>query len=480
VIAKTAASGGPGLLPEVLAFTSSLGRDRAMAREDLLGSLAHLTMLSRRKIVPEADARLLRAALVAFWEQASAGTLRLPDEEDVHMALEALLAAQLGEVAGRLHTARSRNDQVALDLRLHVRESAARLLESLATTVETLAARARAEGDAVMPSYTHRQRAQPISIGYQICAWAEMFARDLDTFAFVLTQVDAMPLGVGAIAGTTLPIDRDLTRSLLGFTRITANGLDTVGDRDFGLDYSYAASRCLIHASRMCADLVDFSSSEFGFVKLGSGLACGSSLMPQKRNPDLFELVRARGAQGIAGLVWLTSLVKGLPTGYSRDLQDDRPVLLQTRDLVGGVLAALQIALPEISFDRERCLQTVAGDYLQATDLAEGLVTRGIPFRTAYQAVGAIVKRLQDAHRPLATLTLEEAQAAHPAFDRALVALASIEGAVARRESAGGTGPASVRSQIADLERRAQAGRALARQVPRLDALFENLKEAPL
>jgi argininosuccinate lyase len=480
VIAKTAASGGPGLLPEVLAFTSSLGRDRAMAREDLLGSLAHLTMLAQRRIVPEADARLLRATLVTLFEQASAGTLRLPDEEDVHMAIESLLAAQLGEVAGRLHTARSRNDQVTLDLRIHVREGAAQLLEALATTVQMLAARARVEGDAVMPSYTHRQRAQPISIGYQFCGWAEMFARDLDLFGFVLTQVDAMPLGVGAIAGTTLPIDRELTRSLLGFTRITANGLDTVGDRDFGLDYSYAASRCLIHAGRMSADLVDFSSSEFGLVKLGSALACGSSLMPQKRNPDLFELVRGRSAQGIAGLVWLLTLVKGLPTGYNRDLQEDRAVLLQTGALVGSVLSAIQIALPEITFDHERCREAVAGDYLQATDLAEGLVTRGIPFRTAYQAVGLLVKQLQEAHRPLATLTLDEAQAAHPAFDRDLVALASIEGAVARRESAGGTGPGSVKHQIADLERRAQSAQDRARQVPRIDALFEALKEAPL
>ncbi|MFI5029004.1 MAG: argininosuccinate lyase, partial [Solirubrobacterales bacterium] len=306
------------------------------------------------------------------------------------------------------------------------------------------------------------------------------FARDLEMFSFVLTQADAMPLGVGAIAGTTLPIDRDLTRSLLGFTRMTSNGLDTVGDRDFGLDYAYAASRCLIHAGRMSADLVDFSSSEFGLVKLGSALACGSSLMPQKRNPDLFEVVRAYSSQSIAGIVWLLSLVKGLPTGYSRDLQGERPVILKTRGIVGSVLQALHVALPEISFDYERCRQAVEEDYLQATDLAEGLVTRGIPFRTAYQAVGSLVKRLQEAHRPLATLTLEEAQAAHPAFDRELLVLASIEGAVARRESAGGTGPESVKHQIADLERRAQAAKDRAREIPRLGSLFESLREAPL
>jgi argininosuccinate lyase len=295
-----------------------------------------------------------------------------------------------------------------------------------------------------------------------------------------VTQADVMPLGVGAIAGTTLPIDRDLTRSLLGFTRITSNGLDTVGDRDFGLDYVYAASRCLIHAGRMSADLVDFSSSEFGLVKLGSALACGSSLMPQKRNPDLFELVRAYSSQTIAGIVWLLSLVKGLPTGYSRDLQGERPVLLKTRGIVGSVLTALHVALPEISFDHERCRQAVAGDYLQATDLAEGLVTRGVPFRTAYQAVGSLVKQLQEAGLPLAALTLEQAQAAHPAFDRELLALASIEGAVARRESAGGTGPESVKRQIADLEQRARAAIDRARQVPRLAPLFEALREAPL
>ena len=293
-IAKTAASGGPGLHPDVLAFTSSLSLDRALLREDLVGSLAHLTMLSRTRLIPSADAAALREQLVALWKAAQAGTLVLAEEEDVHMAVEAELTRVLGERAGLLHTARSRNDQVALDLRLHVREQVAETLGVLATLLEGLVARAEAERATLLPSYTHRQRAQPISLAYQLCGYGAMFSRDVDALGFVLEGASAMPLGVGAIGGTSLPIDREVTRELLRFPRLTLNGLDTVGDRDFALDFAYMAMRSLLHASRVATDFFDFASPEFGFVKLDGEIACGSSMMPQKRNPDVFELIRGK------------------------------------------------------------------------------------------------------------------------------------------------------------------------------------------
>jgi argininosuccinate lyase len=481
VIAKTDASGGRGLLPEVLAFTTSLAVDRALAREDLAGSLAHLIMLARQGIVPGPDAVALRGALLQIWEGLETGALALVGEEDVHMAVEAELSRRLGEVAGRLHTARSRNDQVALDLRLHVRQACAESLTSLSTLLSLLADRAEAERETILPAYTHRQRAQPISAAYWLCGYGAMFARDAETLAAALGQADVLPLGVGAIAGTSLPIDRELPRRLLSFARISANGLDTVGDRDFELDFAYAAARCLLHASRLATDVIDFASAEFGLLKLDGAIACGSSLMPQKRNPDVFELVRGKAGVAIGNLMGLLAIVKGLPGGYNRDLQEDRPAALGTGALLRGSLDALVTALPRVSFDVERCRAAVAGDYMQATDLAEALVRKGLPFRTAYLAVGTLVSRCQERQQPLAAATLELAQGIHPAFDAAVLAIASSPlGSAGRKTSAGGTGPESVNRQIAALREQAAAARKRAAEVPSIAALFSRLREERL
>ncbi|HYX90143.1 MAG TPA: argininosuccinate lyase [Myxococcaceae bacterium] len=480
IVAKTEASGGAQLLPEVLAFSSSLSLDRALLREDLLGSLAHLTMLSRRRIVPRAAAEQIRAALLALWNEVEQGALTLPQEEDVHMAVEAELARRLGEPAGLLHTARSRNDQVALDLRLHVRERCAEILEALAGLVGMLADRAEAERDTVLPSYTHRQRAQPISLAYWLCAYGSMFARDAEAFAFVSSQADALPLGVGAIAGTSLPTDRAITRELLRFSRLTLNGLDTVGDRDFALDYAYAAARFLVHASRLATDLIDFTTAEFGYARLEGEIACGSSMMPQKRNPDVFELIRGKTGQAVGNLVGLLMTVKGLPAGYNRDLQEDRAPLLETGPMVGGVLSILGISLPRVIFDRDRCRAAVEGDMMQATDLAEALVKKGVPFRTAYQAVGSLVRRCQEGGFPLAAATLEMARQVDPRFDAEVLQAANPLASVGRKISAGSTGPAAVEQQLAELRQSAAAARDQANRIPRLQALFRDIQEASL
>jgi argininosuccinate lyase len=480
VIAKTEASGGAALDPEILAFSTSLPLDRALLREDLLGSAAHVTMLAHCGILGAADAAVIRDGLAALWDDHARGALTLPNEEDVHMAVEAELTRRIGVPAGLLHTARSRNDQVALDLRLHVREQAALIADAVASLLDLLVARAATETEALMPAYTHRQRAQPITFAYLLCAYGTMLSRDLDALGFVLNQVDASPLGVGAIAGTSLPVDREITRTLLGFGRLTLNGLDTVGDRDFALDYLYSAARCLMHLGRLSTDFIDFASAEFGFLRLAGEIACGSSMMPQKRNPDVFELVRGKSGRAVGNLMGLLATVKGLPGGYNRDLQEDRAALLETGPLWLGVLRALCVAIPKVALDRERCRAALDGDYTQATDFAEALVRKGVPFREAYLAVGALVRRCQEQKIPLAKVTLAFAQAVDGRIDSEVLTCADPIRCAAQKESQGGTGTQSVKRQIDTLRQRAAEGHARARGIPRAEALFGRVRAAPL
>ncbi len=475
-LAKTEAAGGPGLLPEVLAFSSSLALDRQLLREDLVGSLAHVTMLGRTGVIPQADAQAIRQGLVALWRRAEEGTLELPDEEDVHMAVEVELNRTVGAPAALLHSARSRNDQVATDLRLHVREACARAVAGLGGLVQELVARARAEAHVVLPAYTHRQRAQPVSLAYWLASYGAAFLRDAQAFAFALEQADVLPLGVGAISGTSLAIDRQVTKGLLGFSRVTLNGLDTVGDRDFALDYLYAAARFLVHASRLSTDVIDFTTAEFGFATLSGDISMGSSMMPQKKNPDVFELVRGKSGRAIGNLTGLLATVKGLPGGYNRDLQEDRAALLETAPLALGSLQVLRLALPRLTFDAARCRAAVDEGFTQATDLAEALVKKGLPFRKAYQAVGSLVRRCQERGFTLAQATVELAQAVDPALDAEALKSLDAAGAVARKLSEGGTGPESVARQLNQLSEQATALEARAAQVPRLDALFRALE----
>jgi argininosuccinate lyase len=304
-----------------------------------------------------------------------------------------------------------------------------------------------------------------------------MFARDVEALRFVLGQVDASPLGVGAIAGTSLPTDRRIPQELLGFARLTANGLDTVGDRDFGLDFVYAASRFLLHVSRLATDVVDFASSEFGFLILDDAIACGSSLMPQKKNPDVFELVRGRSGQGIGALVQLFTVVKGLPGGYNRDLQEDRAPLLGTAANVLAVLGALRVAIPRVRFDPLRCRAALDRDHTQATDVAEALVRAGVPFRSAYRRVGALVRKAQGAGLGLMQAQ-ELASELDPELAGALASVGDVAASVAGKRSAGSTSPPEVERQIAALRQAAADARTVAASVPRLAQLFTALSGA--
>jgi argininosuccinate lyase len=479
-LAKTEASGGSGLLPEVLAFSSSLALDKQLLREDLVGSLAHVTMLGRTGVIPKADAQAIRDGLIALWKRADAGTLELPDEEDVHMAVEVELNNTIGAPAALLHSARSRNDQVATDLRLHVREVAANALRELTGFIQEIVTRARAEKDLILPSYTHRQRAQPISLAYWLASYGAAFLRDAQALAFVLEQCKLLPLGVGAISGTSLPIDREISRALLGFEGVTLNGMDTVGDRDFALDLLYATARFFVHASRLSTDLVDFSTQEFGFATLSGDISMGSSMMPQKKNPDVFELIRGKSGKAVGNLVGLLTTVKGLPGGYNRDLQEDRASLLETAPLLLGTLSVLRLSLPRVTFNAEKCRAGLEEGFTQATDLAEALVKKGMPFRKAYMAAGALVRRCQEKGITLRAATVELAQSIDPAYDASILSVLEPAGAVARKMSAGSTGPAAVEATLAIIEAQAKVLAERAAQVPKLATLFTELERATL
>jgi argininosuccinate lyase len=479
-LAKTDASGGSGLLPEVLAFSSSLSLDRQLLKEDLLGSMAHVTMLGRTGVIPAADARVIRDGLVALWRRDDAGTLVLPDEEDVHMAVEVELNRTIGAPAALLHSARSRNDQVATDLRLHVRDAVGGALASMCGLIDELVARAQKDGSLLLPSYTHRQRAQPITLAYWLASYGAAFLRDGQAFAFALEQADALALGSGAISGSSLSIDREITRGLLGFSRLTLNGMDTVGERDFALDYLYATARFLVHASRLSTDFIDFTTSEFGFASLSGDISMGSSMMPQKKNPDVFELIRGKSGRAIGNLMGLLTTVKGLPGGYNRDLQEDRGPLLETRPLLHGVLSVLRLSLPHVTFHPDKCRAGLDEGFTQATDLAEALVKKGMPFRVAYKHVGALVRKCQEQGLALSKASVELAKSIDPAIDAEALSVLEPAGAVSRKRSAGSTGPAPVEAQLTALSEQAAGLARKASAVPRLNSLFEQLSVAPV
>ena len=480
-VARTSATGTAEMLPELVAWTTSLAHDRALVREDLLGSAAHVTMLRKVGLLDEADAKKLRGALLGMFAQAERGELELPDgEEDVHMAIEARLTRELGETGKRLHTARSRNDQVALALRLHVRDQAARTLGELAALVGELADRAEAEIDVVLPAYTHRQRAQPVSAGFLLSAWCMQLIRAGEALSIAIDRANESPLGCGACSGTSLPIDRGVATELLELRGMTANALDTIGDRDFSLDWTWAGARVLLALSRLSTDVIDFTTSEFAFLKIGDAIAAGSSMMPQKKNPDVFELVRGKTSRGVANLTAMLTLVKGLPTGYARDLQDDRQSTLETGPLVRGAVRAVRAAMPHLAFDPETCLRAVSDGSTQATDLAEALVRKGMAFREAYKTAGQLVHHAREHAVPLAKITVETARSVSPAFDAEVLSVLDPKHAVAAKKSVGGTAPERVREQIGWIRAaRTELAQKVA-SVPELSALAKNIESAPI
>lgn len=444
--------GASSLLTEI---NASIHFDHRLARHDVEGSIAHVAMLGEQGIVTPQDAAAIRAGLETILGEVERGELTFdPDLEDVHMNVESRLFELVGPVAGRLHTARSRNDQVAVDSKLWVRDAIDRLDTLLERLVEATVDRAEAHADDPMPGFTHLQCAQPVTIGHHLLAYAEMFYRDRDRFLEARRRLNESPLGAAALAGTSHPIDSASTARALGFDGVARNSLDAVSDRDFMLDFMGAASTLAIHLSRLAEELVIWSTPQFGYVALPESLTAGSSIMPQKRNPDAAELVRAKSGRVVGDLVSLLMVMKSLPLAYSRDMQEDKESLFDAADTV-DVSARTMLAMIESStfFPARTRADAVRGNTL-ATDLADWLVTaRDVPFRTAHAIVGNLVKVLEGQGRELADSSVDELEALDPRLAGVPAEVLTVEHAVARRTSSGGAAPMRVR-EAADVLRR--------------------------
>ena len=432
-------------------INASIPFDKRMWREDVAGSKAHAAMLGQQGIVSPADA----AAIDAGLDRVAAGYAAdgVPEDlalEDIHMLTEARLAEAIGPAAGRLHTARSRNDQVATDFRLWVRRAIDETLAALAAFQRALLARAEEHAASVMPGFTHLQSAQPVTLGHHLMAYWEMAARDVSRFADARARMNRCPLGSAALAGTGFPVDREATAAALGFDGPTRNSLDAVSDRDFALDYLQAATQCSLHLSRLAEEFVLWASQPFGFVALSDQWSTGSSIMPQKRNPDAAELVRGHAGRITGCLVSLTVTMKGLPLAYSKDMQDDKPPVFECHDLLALSLAAMTGMVESATFRTDRMRHLAESGFATATDLADWLVREGgVPFREAHHVTGRAVARAEALGVRLDEVPLADLRAIDARIDERVYDVLSVDASVASRVSFGGTAPANVRAAIA-------------------------------
>jgi argininosuccinate lyase len=433
-------------------INASIGFDKRMWRQDIQGSRAHAKMLGRQGIIPAADAEAIDRGLEQIAaEYADAGVAEDPALEDIHMHVEARLAEIIGSAAGRLHTARSRNDQVATDFRLWVRDAIDEIDAALTAFQSVLIGRAEEHAGTVMPGFTHLQSAQPVTLGHHLMAYFEMIHRDRGRFEDARARLNECPLGSAALAGTGFPIDRFAVSEALGFDRPTDNSLDAVSDRDFALEFLFACATCALHLSRLAEEIILWASQPFGFVQLSDAWSTGSSIMPQKRNPDAAELVRGHAGRIQGCLVALMTTMKGLPLAYSKDMQDDKPPVFEAYDLLTLSIAAMAGMIGSVSFRADRMLQAAEAGFATATDLADWLVREaGVPFREAHHIVGSAVKLAESEGKALEALSLEQLQAIDGRIDARVFGVLSVGASVASRTSHGGTAPDQVRARIAD------------------------------
>jgi argininosuccinate lyase len=440
----------------LFAFGASFGFDRRLFVDDVRGSLAWAEGLERAGVISAADGSAIRSALREILSHGESDlrffeTEPARQDEDVHAFVERELSARVGDAGRRLHTGRSRNEQVAVDLRLYLKRRVPELQRGLRALIGGLVQRAADAGDALMPSYTHMRRAQPILAAHYFLAHATALRRDHDRFDVLLEEVDELPLGSGAIAGTSYPIDTAWLASALGFSRVVANSIDATGDRDFVSTFLHASSLSMIHLSRLAEDLILFTSEEFGFFELADTAATGSSLMPQKKNPDPLELVRGKSGRVLGRLTgWLASM-KGLPVGYSKDLQEDKEALFEAEDTVNACAAACTSVLAGISINRAVTARAASG-LLLATDVADYLVVKGVPFRDAHEIVGALVRRLVNERRGFEALTLDEWRAHSPLFEADVKEYITAEASVRRKRTPQSTHPDAVAAALARMQ----------------------------
>ena len=444
---------GPAEL--MLQFGESVSFDHRLWAQDIRGSQAHATMLAKVGILTAKERDAILRGLTAIAQEIAAGKFKWSRElEDVHMNIESALTARV-PAAAKLHTARSRNDQVATDVRLWIKDQCAVVDAGLVALLQALVKLAAANQDVLVPGYTHLQRAQPVSVAHHLLAYVEMFSRDRKRVAAAADSANWCPLGSGAIAGTTLPIHRATTAKLLGFVdakgkpRVTTNSMDAVADRDPATEFCFAAALCGVHLSRLAEDMILWSSAEFGFARMPDEFSTGSSLMPQKRNPDSMELLRGKSARFQASLTHLLTLTKGLPLTYNRDLQDDKPPLFDAADQWQLALAVTTATMSGVTFNKARCLAAASDPALLATDLADWLVVKGMPFRQAHHAVGRLVAVAEKLNKPLDKLSDAEAQSADAAFTKGWQGVFNLQRAFVARENDGMPGPKSVAREIA-------------------------------
>ena len=442
-------AGGPAAVMREI--NASISVDKRLWRQDIAASKAHAAMLAKQGILTADDAAAIAQGLDTVADEIAAGKL-VEDAalEDIHMHVEHRLGELIGPAAGRLHTARSRNDQVATDFKLFVRNSIDEALSGIDALEDALLARAEEHAATVMPGFTHLQSGQPVTLGHHMMAYVAMLGRDRSRFADARARMNESPLGSAALAGTGFPLDRDSTAAALGFDRPTANSLDAVSDRDFAVDYLHAATLCSVHLSRLAEEIIIWASQPYGFVKLPDAWSTGSSIMPNKRNPDAAELVRGHSARITGDLVALLVLLKGLPLAYAKDLQDDKPPVFDAHDLLMLSLAAMAGMMADLEFVPAKLRAAAAAGHATATDLADWLVSEAdVPFREAHHIAGRAVAAAEAAGKALDELTLEELQAVDQRIDARVLPKLSVESSVASRTSAGGTAPERVAKAIA-------------------------------
>lgn len=450
---------GRGAAAAAQAYTASIATDIALYRQDLAGSRAHARMLAKQRIIPRNAAAAILRGLDQIEKEIRAGRLPLQAElEDIHLHIEARLAALIGEeAAGRLHTGRSRNDQVALDTRLYVREAIDETLPVLRGLQRALIDLAERHHGVYLPGYTHLQRAQPVLLAHHLLAYVEMLERDHGRFHDARARANVLPLGSAALAGAAYPLDREMVAKELGFAAISQNSLDAVSDRDYIVEYVAAAAIAMTHLSRLCEDLILWSSAEFGYLAFDDAYTTGSSIMPQKKNPDIAELARGKTGRVVGHLMALLTTLKGLPLAYNRDLQEDKAPLIDSVETLLSSLRVLAGAIETARIDGARARAAVDNDpFILATDYADYLARTGVSFRTAHRAVGELVRQCEKEGRALVSLSLAELRAAHPRFGPDAVGL-TVERALAARDVPGGTAPRRVSAALRAARRRVEA-----------------------
>jgi len=440
--------------PNVEKFTSSIHYDQRLYPYDIEGSIAHATMLAQQKIISKNEAVKIVSALKNILKDIEKGKITFsPADEDIHMAIERELISRIGEKGGKLHSARSRNDQIVLDVRLFLRSEIKSTLTLMNALRMQLVKMAKNEIKTIMPGYTHMQKAQPVLLSHYFLAFGEMFARDVQRLNDCKDRLNVLPLGAAALAGTSLPIDRKLSAKILNFPAVSKNSMDTVADRDFIAEFIFVSSLVMMHLSRFCEDLVLWSSDEFGFVEISDAYTTGSSIMPQKKNPDVAELIRGKTARVYGDLFAIMTILKGLPMAYNRDLQEDKEPLFDAVDTVKDCLAIFTEMIKHTKFNAAKMYLAAKGGFSTATDIAEYLVKKGLPFRQAHEIVGKIVAYCLKNKKELENLTLKEYQKFYNGFTEDIQTKIKLENAVNSREHIGGTATSAVLERIREFEK---------------------------